>query len=341
VLSADKRMVVTAMRAHQSWLAPGLWSLRTIGSAHRIPKSKTPAIASDRWMAGIKGSAVKRAAVRTGVACAPPPMVWLHGSAGGGDGAATELLMTKAGGLLLFEVDASRVIHLPHAPFTADYQHRRELLAVHLPVPAFRLTANRAVLTEKLATGTPLVDCPADVRERVSRQLMERATAMARDTRAGNSIQVVNDALDALDAATDVAPAIRSHIGAQRDALTLAAQSWPLVASHGDANGLNIIVSGGDWTLIDFEDCGDLPYFYDALSPVVTDRPLAQLATRGGFDEELTALTQAAGLPASALDVALQMTAVSLIAAARHATRHGGSVGRSLARSWLSSTAAG
>lgn len=343
LLSADKRVVVAAMRTHQSWLAPGLWSLRSIGTAHRIPKSRTPAIASGRWMAGIKGSIIKRAAIRTGVACAPPPVVWIRGRGTvgreGGDGRATELLVTKAGGMLLFEIGASRVIHLPRVPFAPDYQHRREALAAHLPVPDFELTADRAVLTEQLVTGTPLVDCAPDVKERVTRQLIVRAAAMVSDTRTGNSTVAINDALASFDAATDVVPAVRAVVAGQRDALLAAAQSWPLVASHGDANGLNIVVNGHDWMLIDFEDCGDLPYFYDALSPVVSDRLLWQRATRGEFDAELRALTQSAGLPASATDVVLQMTAVALIAAARHATRHGGSVGRSLARSWLSSAA--
>jgi hypothetical protein len=363
MLSSDKRVVVTAMRTHQSWLAPGLWSLRSIGSAHRIPKNRTPAIASDRWMAGIKGSVIKRAAIRTAVACVPPSIVWVHdsgstgstgstGSRGNSDsssGTATELLATKAGGMLLFEVSSGRVIHLPRDPFATDYRRRREALAQHLPVPAFRLTPDRAVLTEHLVTGIPLLECALEVKERVTRDLIGRATAMVGATRPhsiGNangddSTDVINDALATFDAATDIAPSIRALIAAQRDALVAAAKTWPLVASHGDANGLNIVVDGDDWTLIDFEDCGDLPYFYDALSPVVSDRPLAQLALRGAFDDQLTALTQAAGLSAEASHVALQLTAVALVAAVRHATRHGGSVGRSLARSWLSLSAAG
>jgi Phosphotransferase enzyme family len=227
------------------------------------------------------------------------------------------------------------VVHRRGTALPVGYESTRALVQRHLPGPGWRVDGERSTVTEDLVAGTVLRDHPAALRVDVAgRILTASAQAVAATSRGSAVAQLeasINSVLEDTAVPADLATRVRAGAAELRDAARL----WPLALSHGDLTGLNVMVTpSGEWTVIDFEDCAELPYFFDACSLLIRDEHLLGVARGGGFDQQLAAVDAAAGVSTNETSLELRLRATALIAATRHAAHHGGTLAFTLGRLW-------
>ncbi|WP_150308022.1 phosphotransferase [Planctomonas psychrotolerans] len=327
--SRSKETIVTGIRANGASVEPGLWVATRIGSAARVTRGMRSSPEAGRWTR-LKGGRAKVLLLTVAVAVAPPMIFRVRGAGG-----ASRALATKAGGLILFDDARKRVVHVAEEPYPADYAERRRFLSEYLPAPAAELSADRLRLTEDLAAGVAFESLAPGRKRAIARDFMAKASFLVEQNSSASATAVVASALAAADRAEGLPEHVASRLPELRPALAAAAATWPLIPAHGDLTGLNILVEGeADWSLIDFEDADDLPFFYDAACLLLSDPDLRPDAVNGAFDDDLRRLAQSAGTAAEPAHLDLYLAATALIAADRHATRHGGRFGQTVQRLW-------
>ncbi|BDZ45924.1 oligosaccharide flippase family protein [Naasia aerilata] len=327
----QKRTFAELLQQAAPHLREGRWSLPTVSSAFHTGRegrlASQGAAARRRPPRNAKERIVRRRTELAGPRTITVP---------GGDprGGAVEALLTKDRGLVLFDRTGGSVTHVRRAPFPAGYEEHREALSQVLPNPSWSLTEDRTVLREGLASGVEFSRAPLDLRVATVHGVVRAYTALARSARSGDARAAVDAALTRAAESREGAPkAIVAEVEALAPQLRAAASAWPLVLSHGDLTGLNLLVAeDGGWSAIDFEDAGLRPYFYDPYVLLLRDAELLAALRTGEFDEDFAALGAAAGAPAG--DHELLLRAAALLAAEHHARTHGGRFWFSLGRSW-------
>ncbi|MFD3443761.1 phosphotransferase [Microbacteriaceae bacterium 4G12] len=323
-----KAALAARLREEAPLLQGGRWVIESAGHAHRAGDAAFPAMHAPRP----RSSSARALGILTRLL---PPALPVLRTGAGRTGSATTVVQTKAGGLILFDASRGVVVHRRRAVLPAGYETNRELLQRHLPGPGWSLDGDRRTLTENLAPGSVLREQSPAVRVDVARDLLVASAGSVAATRRGTAADQVQAAVRAVLADPSVPTELAARVHAAAEELGAAARSWPLALSHGDLTGLNVMVtSTGEWTVIDFEDCAELPYFFDACSLLIRDEHLLDAARGGGFDTQLATLHAAAGVRTTESSLEPQLLATALIAATRHAAHHGGTLAFTLGRLW-------
>ncbi|WP_108248969.1 phosphotransferase [Planctomonas deserti] len=325
-----KAALAGRLREEAPLLQGGRWVVESAGHAHRAGDAAFPAMHAPRP----RSSSARALSILTRLM--PPALPILRAGAGAGrTGSATTVVQTKAGGLILFDAGRGVVVHRRRANLPVGYETHRELLQRHFPGPGWSLDRDRRTLTEDLAPGSVLREQSPAVRLAVARDMLTASAGAVAATRRGTAADQVEAAVRAVLADPSVPTELAARVRTAAEELGAAARSWPLALSHGDLTGLNVMVTPtGEWTVIDFEDCAELPYFFDACSLLIRDEHLLDAAREGGFDTQLATLHAAAGVRPTESSLEPQLLATALIAATRHAAHHGGTLAFTLGRLW-------
>ncbi|THG30806.1 lipopolysaccharide biosynthesis protein [Naasia lichenicola] len=334
--SQRKRSLEELLRVAAPHLRSGRWILPSASSAfHNSPEGRSAQAAAAARIRPARD--LKERLVRRRTALAAPRSADITGRPSAEHGP-TEALLTKDRSLVLFDRGSNSVTHVRSAPFGTDYESFRRRLTDEIPNPSWTLTDERRVLTEGLADGVEFARAAFEVRVEVTRRIVDAYAALTRRSSSPGSVDLVLGAIARVDSNSKVSSSIREEVDALTDRLIADSPTWPLVLSHGDLTGRNLIVTDrSSWMAIDFEDAGERPYFYDAYVLICQDRELLAALRAGAFAAELARLHTAAGRPADSDDDEMLLRAAALLAADYHAREHGGRFEFSLSRTWPTS----
>jgi O-antigen/teichoic acid export membrane protein len=328
----QKRTLAALLRDAAPHLRKGRWSLPTVASAFHTGRdgrvARRDAEGRRRPPRGVKEKLVRR---RTRLA-GPRSVNVRNGNLSSG---AVEAMMTKERGLVLFDRSGGSVTHVRREAFPVSYEANREALSQAIPNPPWTLAADRKVLREGLASGAEFSRAPLKLRLAAVRSVAGAYTELTGCCSSETAVPAVDSALRrALGDHDNAQPAIRAELEALAPEIRAGAEQWPLVLSHGDMTGLNLLVAeDGRWSAIDFEDAGPRPYFFDPYVLLLRDAALLDALRAGELDEDFARLHRAAGNRDGA-DHELLLRAAALLAADYHAATHGGRFWYSLARNW-------
>lgn len=336
-----KQRLVDSMRQAAPHLREGRWIIRSGSSAfHAGPLGRAAQQGSAAGGVTSVGLRDRAIALRLAVAGPRSFMVARGGGAGTAAGA-VEAHRTKQGGLVLFDRSANRVVHVRSEPFPPHYAERRRELSTSLPNPAWSLDASRRVLTEALVPGVPAARLEPAARIAVARRVIGASAAVVAGRTSGDASGMLTAAMGWAAATAGSSVLSSADVVALQERVERLAATSPLAPSHGDLTGQNVLADrDGAWAVIDFEDAGPRPYFFDAYSLLLRDPVLLEQLRGGAFAVELQALHRAAGV-ANPVDDDLLVRCTVLLAAQIHADEHGGVFANTLGRLWPDPVTAG
>jgi hypothetical protein len=240
---------------------------------------------------------------------------------------------------VLFDMARRRVLRIREEGDQARSDVPR-LLSPHLDVAPFVALPGQRLFVEEYVLGELFASASTERRFAAFRRLLEGYTSLVLARRTGSAEPLVAAAMRRADSVT-MPPALAAWLDDNVASLLSGAHRWPLVPSHSDLTGDNVLLRAGHPVLIDFEWAGYYPFFYDPLSLVIreasTGRPdLLDACCSGRFDAEMRALCGAARHEDA--DLSMLLVATLLIRSDR-STRRGEQVDRAryerhLARLW-------
>lgn len=233
----------------------------------------------------------------------PPLFVWLRRGTVGPDVASrtyNNLLLGNGGTIKLFSTDQSTVqIHVADPKDARLLVEAHQTLGRHLPVTPLRHTETDYILEEPYVNGYPFWTLSLDQQVAIYKMLL-RTFADITQYRSEPPLSFDKAKQSLLFTAETFSPRGLSEKHLQ-EAIALLVQS-PLTPSHGDLHGDNILINGGQPTIIDLDKYAYRPFFFDALSvPFLnahrySDLRLLKAFRDGKFDSEFANLFKAAGM---------------------------------------------
>lgn len=331
-----KQRLVDSLRQAAPHLREGRWIIRSGSSAfHSGQRGSTAQHAQQESTAGVaRPAGLRGRAVAVRLSVSGPRSFVVDRGAGVAAGGAVEARLTKDGGLVLFDHTAAQVVHVRSEPFPSEYADRRRELSAFLPNPAWSLDASGRVLTEALVPGAPAGGLDAAARIALARRVITASAAAVAGRTFGDASGMLTAAMGWAAATAGSSVLSSADVVALQERVERLAVASPLAPSHGDLTGQNILADrDGSWAVIDFEDAGPRPYFFDAYSLLLRDGILLEQLRGGTFAVELDALHRAAGVE-EPVDDDLLVRCTVLLAAQIHTDEHGGTFTRTLGRLW-------
>jgi hypothetical protein len=342
---ARRRAVRAELERDARFLRPGLWSLESQKMARHVRTGQLPAT-FDPAEAG----SVTRGSGPVGTARwllrQPFKLTWVRRSK------VTEPAERPHAGRyavwlarrytpenVLFDVERRRVLRIrEEGDQTRSDVPRR--LSRHLDVAPFTALPGQRLFVEEFLRGELFAAAPSARRFAAFRRLLEGYTSLVLADRAGSAEPLVATAMQRAGSAT-LPPVLAAWLDGNVATLLTGAHRWPLVPSHSDLTGDNVVLRAGHPVLIDFEWASYYPFFYDPLSLVIREAStgrtdLLDACCSGRFDAEIRALCGAARYEDA--DLCMLLVATLLIRCDR-STRRGEQVDRAryerhLARLW-------
>jgi len=208
-----------------------------------------------------------------------------------GDFRADVWLLRKDNKWLLFDLERSEVLRWPEHNYTEEYVRLRRAFERHVPSVRFRVEEQGAWLREPIVGGVELRDLAPTGRTAVRRQLLRGLAELVEHAQQTAPVVADEQPLEVALGRSPIEEARRRN----REAVGLLGfRSSTHVPVHGDLQRSNVRVdSGGAVTVIDFGELRLGPFYSD---PIFIAQQDLDVWASGGFDAELAAVWEAAGL---------------------------------------------
>jgi hypothetical protein len=313
-----KHDVVVQLQNYKPHMAPG-WYLVTTKMAHRI------GVVPPQDLMEIKGYRfVRRLGVVSGLKAwvtnylVPPLMVKIGNQLREPVTACNQLLLTSDGGIKLFSPTVV-LIHVPDWKKRKRLMEAHKVLGEHLPVTELRPLDDGELLEETFVEGRSWHLMARDEQYNAYPLLLSMITRLTKETsRALYGINAAEDAVRRALMATVSFP-VNDLIRERHKEISMFLALCPVVPSHGDMSGQNIIVGSNRLYIIDLERFAYLPFFYDALKLPVANalylrsEDLVRAVLTGKFDQSLDTLFAAAGVQAFSAQRTVAMLSVLVV----------------------------
>lgn len=285
-------------------LTPGPYFVDHLGHMRHVRHGRWRTdVAKAQEASGLSGleGAIRRMVKWTAAAASPPTLMWLRPSK-------TPLLEkellgifalpTAGGNAVLLSQDGSSVVRVYRGgTVSLSEALLRPHLEQHLRISRARILTEHGLIIEPYVTGRNYRHLASTQRQRIFRRLLLGYAELVRE-HAGRTQPSVTQ-LDSTE--------LERSVAAWRFPPGMGAVAWdhlqdpvPTAPSHGDVCSDNLLTrEDGSFTLIDFERCAQLPFYYDALNLVLCEskegrHDLATGLLGGLFDAEFQALWAAA-----------------------------------------------
>jgi hypothetical protein len=201
---------------------------------------------------------------------------------------------------VLFDLEGRRVLRVRDGAPDPARVDVPTLLGRHVGVAPFEVLDGGRLFVEELVEGETL-DSMRDpaLRLEVVRSLFSSYAGIARTEGRATARPLVEEAVESASASA-VPPALWTWLEANRSRLLAQSDAWPLVPSHADLTGSNILVREGAPILIDFEWAAYCPFFYDLAALLLREdadyhrHDLLRACLDGHLDDEFAALCEGA-----------------------------------------------
>lgn len=199
-------------------------------------------------------------------------------------------LIRHRGTWLLFDLERSEVLRWVTEPITEEYEALRRTFARHVPSVTFEVSRSRRSLSEPIVEGVTLHEVEAERQERVCRSLLRGLADLVREEVRPDVIGAGSQSFRRMARTSPITEAQQ-----REDEFTeLLGEHRVMVPVHGDLGGTNVLVIEEDHpVVIDFGLLNRGPFYVDPLSVA---RYAPRIWARGGFDDELGEIWEAAGL---------------------------------------------
>jgi hypothetical protein len=228
---------------------------------------------------------------------------------------------------VLFDLEHQAVLRVARGPVAPARIEVPQRLARHLGIARFDVIDGGCAFLEEFVDGTPLTDVTDPERRLdVLRRLFAGYTRLVAAERGGSAGPLVEGACTS---ATSIAlpHGLRSWFDERGEELRARSRTWPLVPSHTDLTGTNLLVQGREPRLIDLEWADFYPFFYDVTLLVLREAAeegrgdLLAAYLDGGLAAELAGLCTASGNPGE--DPIMLLMATLLVRCHRAASQEG------------------
>lgn len=215
----------------------------------------------------------------------------------------TALFDSRRGRVLAFAPGSKKVTtHFTDAGGAEDSLASQRELADYLPVVPFEPGEDARAVVAPYINGVPMHRASTDAQFLAYRELLAGLCRLTQDRR--HPPMSAAEAQEAVGIGLEFTTGpCNEFLGRHSEQLAAYLRGSPLVPSHGDMCGNNIIVAADGAKVVDLEQFGLMPFFFDALMiPLVNARDLGSsqllLAVYAGdFDPLLDDLHRRAGMP--------------------------------------------
>jgi hypothetical protein len=201
---------------------------------------------------------------------------------------------------VLFDTSRRKVLRLVRGRPDVHRTQVPTRMSPHVPVVGSETLEGGRAFLEDLVDGPSFAELTdAGRRLQVVKELLTAYAGLAGAEREGSTAPLLSAAIDTANSVS-LPPRLDGWLQRFGPELLERAGCWPLVPSHSDLTGTNVVLRDGRPVLIDLEWAGYYPYFYDPVSLILREaaeerRPdLLTALLEGDLQHDLRALCQAA-----------------------------------------------